>query len=109
MASFERYTATGVGSVATTVHTSDASDAAQADIVIGLSISNSGLTAATASAYITSGSSDVHLARDIVIPSGGAVEVIQGKVVLDNGDIVKVKASAGQVDVWLSVLDNASA
>jgi hypothetical protein len=28
---------------------------------------------------------------------------------LDNNDVVKVKASAGQVDVWLSVLDNAAA
>lgn len=110
MAAFERYHASGVGSTETTVHTSDASSADQADIAIGMSISNSGLTQATASAYITpSGSSDVYLARDIIIPSGGSVEVIQGKIVLDNNDAVKVKASAGQVDVWLSVLDNATA
>ena len=43
------------------------------------------------------------------IPQSGAVEVIQGKIVLDNTDVVKVKVSSGQVDVWLSVLDNASA
>ncbi len=110
MASFERYYSSGVTSAETTIHTSNASDAAQADIVIGMTISNSGLSEATASAYISgAGATDVYLARDVVIPKSGSVEVVQGKIVLDNTDIVKVKASAGQVDVWLSVLDNAAA
>ena len=110
MASFERYYSSGISGAETTIHTSNASDAAHADIVIGMTISNSGLTNATASAYISgAGTSDVYLARDLSIPKSGSVEVIQGKVVLDNTDVVKVKASTGQVDCWLSVLDNASA
>ena len=113
MASFERYYSTGITELtagATTVHTSDASDAAQADIIIGLTISNTGTSTATASAFISgAGSTDIYLGKDMSIPQSGAVEVIQGKIVLDNTDVVKVKVSSGQVDVWLSVLDYASA
>lgn len=112
MASFERYYATGITELtgATTVHTSNASDASQADIVIGMTISNTGSVTASVSAYISgAGSTDVYLAKEISIPQSGSVEIIQGKIVLDNNDVVKLKTHSGQVDVWLSVLDNASA
>ena len=109
MASFERYHASNITSVQT-IHTSNASDAAQADILIGMTMSNTGLSNASVSAYITAGSDgDRYLAKDISIPKSGSVEVIQGKVVLDNNDVVKVKSTGSQVDCWLSVLDNASA
>ena len=112
MASFERYYATGITELtgATIVHTSNASDASQADIVIGMTISNTGSVTASVSAYISgAGSTDVYLVKEISIPQSGSVEIIQGKIVLDNNDVVKLKTHSGQVDVWLSVLDNASA
>ena len=109
MASFERYYSTGITS-ATTIHTSNASDSAQADIIIGMTISNTGMSNATVSAYISgAGATDVHLCKDVLIPKSGSIEVIQGKIVLDNTDVVKVETSTSQVDCWLSVLDNASA
>ena len=112
MASFERYYATGITelSAATTVHTSNASDATQADIVIGMTITNTGTTTASVSAYISgAGSTDVYLGKEIQIPQSGSLEIIKGKIVLDNTDVVKVKVHSGQADVWLSVLDDASA
>ena len=108
MASFERYTKNDVTSVQT-VHTSNASDAAQADILIGFSIANTHASStATVDAYINDGSNDIYLAKGAQIPAGGAIEVIQGKIVIDNNDAVKVSSDVA-VDCWLSVLDNASA
>ena len=112
MASFERYTKNNVTD-AQIIHTSDASDAAQADIVIGFSIANKHSSwTATVDAYITVGSAtpdeDIYLVTGLKIPAGGASEIIQGKIVLDNEDVVKVKSDVA-VDVWLSVLDSATA
>lgn len=109
MASFERYTANSV-TTASTVHTSNASDASQADILIGFSIANTHASStATVDAYINlNGGNDIHLVKGAQIPAGGAIEVIQGKIVLDNNDAVKVSSDVA-VDCWLSVLDNASA
>ena len=73
MASFERYYSKGIESTPTIVHTSNASDSAQADIVIGMLLSNSGLVASTASAYINgAGTTKVYLCRDLSIPVGGS-------------------------------------
>jgi len=110
MASFERYYAAGIESTPTVVHTSNASDSAQADIIIGLLLSNSGLATATVSAYVVgAGETNVYLCRDISVPAGGSTEVVQGKIVLNNTDAVNVVSSSGSIDCWLSVLDNASA
>jgi ApbE superfamily uncharacterized protein (UPF0280 family) len=110
MASFERYYKSDIGSGEQTVHTSNASDSSQADIIIGMLLSNSGLATATASAYVDAGGdTKVYLCRNISIPSGGSVEIVQGKIVLANLDEVKAVCSSGAIDCWLSVLDNASA
>ena len=78
------------------------------DIVIGFSIANAGSSTATVNAYVNDGTNDIHLAKSAKIPVGGAIEIIQGKLVLDNNDNVYVSSDVA-VDVWLSVLDNASA
>ena len=110
MASFERYYSKGIESTPTTIHTSNASDSTQADIVIGMLLSNSGLVASTASAYIPgAGTTKVYLCRDLSVPVGGSAEIVQGKIVLNNTDTVEVVCSDGSIDCWLSVLDNASA
>ena len=113
MASFERHTAKEITNVPFTVHASNAYGSYVADIVIGLVIANSGSTNATASAYVKKGTADtadkVYLAKGFALPIGGSVEVIQGKVVLNNEDELTVIAETGQVDAWLSMLDNASA
>ena len=112
MASFERYYSAGLiqGASATTIHTSNASDSAKADIVIGMLLSNAGSSTATASAYIDGGgSTQIYLCKEISIPVGGSSEIIQGKIVLDNTDAVKAVCTSGKIDVWLSVLDDAQA
>ena len=115
MASFERYFANQITqpdfgpNSATTIHTSDASNTVQSDIIIGLLLSNSGSVSATASAYIQSGSTDIYLVKDISLPVGNSTELVQGKIVLNDGDSLKVICSVGQVDAWLSCLDSAAA
>lgn len=107
MATFNRYTSNDVTSAAS-IHQSNASSATEADICIGFSIANAGSSTATVNAYVNDGTNDIHLAKNAKIPVGGAIEIIQGKLVLDNNDNVFVSSDVA-VDVWLSVLDNASA
>lgn len=107
MATFNRYTSNGV-TTATSIHQSNASDASQADIIIGFSIANAHTATVTVDAYVHDGTNNIYLCKQATIPVGGAIEVINGKIVLDNNDNVYV-TSDNAVDVWLSVLDNASA
>ena len=49
---------------------------------------------------------DVYLVKDLPIPNGSSFELIEGKVVLETGDIVKVESdTASSLDVALSVLE----
>ena len=115
MASFERYFASQITqpdfgeTEATVIHTSDASVTTQSDIIIGLLLSNSGSVTATAAAYISSGSTDIYIVKDISVPVGGSIELVQGKIILNDGDALKVICTVGQVDSWLSCLDSAAA
>jgi len=103
MALFKRYSADGITGV-TTVHASDATAGTNADIIIGCNIANTHSATVTVDVLVGA----IYLAKSVSIPVGGSVEIIQGKVVLENGDILKVTPSAS-VDVWVSVLDGATA
>lgn len=103
MATFARYfkkDVTTVQSVRAT--TSD-------DILIGLNVANTAATAgnvATVDIYVTEvdSSTDIYIAENIKIPGGGNIEVVDGKIVLKTGDILKV-VSDENVDVWASILE----
>lgn len=103
MALFKRYTADGITS-ATNIHTSDATANTNADIIIGCNISNT--HSATVSVDVKVGS--IFLAKSVQIPVGGSVEIIQGKVVMENGDVLSVTPD-NAVDVYVSILDGATA
>ena len=112
MASFSRTPSNTITSE-TDVFTCSSSSTTEADIVIGLSIANAGTATATVTARITDAASPTpalkgHLVKSVKIPAGGSIELIQGKVVLDDGDIVRVTSDVA-VDVWLSTLNGASA
>ena len=92
-----------------------AGTSANADVVIGLRITNTTAAAITASAHILSGGQTYYLVGGATtatmgadIPVGGSLVVINGdidKVVMTTADVIKVDAT-GAVDVICSCLEN---
>lgn len=104
-------TDTGIGTSLTSVFTCPASTEST---VIGLSVSNIVSSQILVDVQLdasgrTSGAEDaVYLVKGAPIPVGGSLVVIGGdqKVVLEPGDIIKVKSdTASSADVLLSHLD----
>jgi len=82
-------------------------------VIIGLTISNVKGASVTADAQIVTASSsgenadNVYLVKTIPLPTGSSIEIMAGnKIVLEAGDIVKVKSSVSDgVDALLSIME----
>ena len=82
-------------------------------VIIGLTIANVKGASVTADAQIVTASSsgenadNVYIAKSIPLPSGSSIEIMAGnKIVLEAGDIVKVKSSVSDgVDALLSIME----
>jgi len=81
-------------------------------VVVGGMLNNKSGSDITADVQIVTSSSsgenadDVYLVKAVPIPTGSSLEIIEGKVVLETGDIIKVLASAGSaLDVAFSVME----
>ena len=96
MSAFNRYEATSAG----TVYTANSTD-----VIIGILVS---CTHATTTAKVDLTLSGTSLATDLLIPPGGSVELVQGKIVAEAGDALVLAVDAGTVAVYVSVLDSAS-
>ena len=100
---FRRYTSNDVGTSAATLFTANSYDT-----VVGISVANITTSAVTASVYINDGSNDIYLIRNCPIPSGSALQVLDGgaKFVVQSGDALKVISdTASSLDVWVSAVD----
>ena len=100
---FRRYTNNNVGTAAVTSFTADSFDT-----VVGISVANITASAVTASVYINDGTDDIYLIKDAPIPSGSALQVLDGgaKFVVQSGDALKVISdTASSLDVWVSAVD----
>ena len=100
---FRRYTSNDVGTSAATLFTADSYDT-----VVGISVANVTASAVTASVYINDSSNDIYLVKDVSIPSGSALQVLDGgaKFVVQSGDALKVISdTASSLDVWVSTVD----
>ena len=100
---FRRYTSNDIGTAAATLFTADSYDT-----VVGISVANITVSAVTASVYINDGSNDIYLVKDAPIPSGSALQVLDGgaKFVVQSGDALKVISdTASSLDVWVSAVD----
>tara|TARA_R100000388_G_scaffold85034_1_gene64137 strand:+ start:394 stop:756 length:363 start_codon:yes stop_codon:yes gene_type:complete len=83
-------------------------DPGKAQIMIGCMVSNIKTTSITATVSVRNGATSTRLIKDVSIPAGDSVEVVQGKVVMVAGDEIEVSAnSASAVDCVVSVLKNA--
>ena len=49
---------------------------------------------------------DVYLIKNVSIPYGSSLEIVEGKIVMQAGDVIKVESdTAASIDVALSVLE----
>jgi hypothetical protein len=117
---FKRFTVssvnTSVGDSASAVYTvpAGAGSTALESIVIGITLANKTSTGVTASVFLDNytGSNDVYIVKDAIIPAGSSLEVMSGnKIVLQNsgsaGDVVRVSSgTATAIDATLSVLED---
>ena len=70
---FRRYTSNDVGTGAATLFTADSYDT-----VVGISVANITASAVVASVYINDGSNDIYLVKDVTIPAGSSLQVLDG-------------------------------
>ena len=81
-------------------------------VLIGCNVANTHTATITVDvALITDGSPDTiaYIAKDVAIPSGGNVELVDGKIVIDS-DSTKIHARCSidtKADIIVSVLENA--
>lgn len=101
---FKRQTSNSIGSTYTTVYTVPVSTTC---VVIGGVVSNTGSTTVNTEIAMNDGTNDINLTgADTPIPAGTALSFIDGKVVLQAGDVIKAKGSvANQLDVILSIME----
>jgi len=103
---FRRYTANNVGTSATSVVASNSYDT-----VIGISVANITASSIAVDVYINDGANDIYLVKGAPIPSGSALQVIDGgaRFVLQNNDTLYVQSdTAASADVWVSAVDDIS-
>ena len=103
---FRRYTENAVG--ATPVDIPDGSDFDTYDTIIGISVANIVGSTINVDVYINDGSNNIYLVKTAPIPSGGALQLLDGgaKVVVQSGDrMYVVSDTASSADVWVSAVD----
>ena len=107
---FKLKTDTAVGTALTTIYTVPASTTT---IIIGCLLANIHASAQVkANVQIvtaaTSGENgdNVFLIKSVPVPFGSSLEIVEGKIVMQAGDIIKVESdTAASIDVALSVLE----
>jgi hypothetical protein len=83
-------------------------DAGKKAIMVGCMICNRLTTSVEATVAVRNVATVVYLTKSLTIPAGDAIEIVQGKVVLEAGDEIQVSSNqAGAVDCVLSILKNA--
>jgi biopolymer transport protein ExbD len=96
---FKNYTSASVGTSPVTTYTVPSSTTS---VTIGLTISNT----TTSQIKIDVQAAGVYVVKDAPIPSGSALSVLDGKVILEAADTVVVTSdTATSADVILSVLE----
>jgi len=103
---FRRYTSNNVGTSPATVLTANSYDT-----VIGISVANVTASTIAVDVFINDGANDIYLVKGAPIPSGSALQVIDGgaRFVMQNSDVLKVQSdTASSADVWVSAVDDIS-
>jgi hypothetical protein len=103
---FRRYQARNIGTSASTMFTSNSYDT-----VIGINVANVTTSSINISCYVTTGGSDYYVAKDVPVPVGSAIQLLDGgaKMVVESGDALKIVSdTATSADAWVSTVDDIS-
>lgn len=96
---FKNYTSASVGTGATTTYTVPSSTTS---VMIGCNLANTSASQVKVDVQVAG----VYLAKDIPIPAGSALSVLDGKIILETTDTVVVTSdTASSCDVIVSVLE----
>jgi hypothetical protein len=87
---FKSYLASATGTSPVTVRTVAANTQT---VAVGINLANILTTQITASAYVSRGGTDFYIIKDAPIPAQGALSVLDGKIILEAADAVKVVAN----------------
>ena len=83
-------------------------DSGKAQIMVGCMVSNRLTVSTNVTVALRKVSTITYLCKALAIPAGDAIEIVQGKIVMEAGDEIEVSASAASaVDCVVSVLKNA--
>ena len=103
---FERHIARATGTSGATIFTADGDDA-----VVSLRLTNIHSGTIVVDCFVTTGGNDYYLIKQVSIPSGSSLELIDGgsRFVLASGDALKVDTdTASSLDTWCSVVGDIS-
>ena len=103
---FKRYIERNIGTSA--VDIPDGSNFDSNDTIIGINLANITSNTINVDVYIQNSSNNYYLVKNAPIPSGSALQVMDGgaKVVVQNGDRLYIKSdTATSLDAWVSVVD----
>ena len=96
---FKNYTAGSIGTIPTTVYTVAS---ATTSILIGVNLANTTASQITVSAQLGT----TYIVKDAPIPSGGALSVLEGKIIAEAADTIVVTSdTASSCDAIISVLE----
>ncbi len=115
-AAFDSAGDVAIGTSAVSVLTGAADTSLPYDAIIGIRLANITTNIIKADIWIASttasgGAADSYLAKDVPIPAGSSLELIDGgsKVVMAAGDVLKVKAdTASSLNCWVSYIKGIS-
>ena len=96
---FKNYTSASVGTGATTTYTVPSSTTS---VMIGCNLANT----TTSQIKVDVQAAGVYVVKDVPIPSGSSLSVLDGKIILETTDTVVVTSdTASSCDVIVSVLE----
>tara|TARA_B100001123_G_C15134531_1_gene956774 strand:- start:752 stop:1078 length:327 start_codon:yes stop_codon:yes gene_type:complete len=103
---FERHIARATGTSGATIFTADGDDA-----IVSLRLTNIHSGTIVVDCFVTTGGNDYYLIKQVSIPTGSSLELIDGgsRFVLASGDALKVDTdTASSLDTWCSVVGDIS-
>ena len=96
---FKNYTSAAVGTSEVTTYTVPS---ATTGVVIGCNVAN----ITSGQIRVTVKAAGVHIVKDVPIPANTAISVLDGKIIVETTDTVKVTSdTASSADVIVSVLE----
>ena len=106
---FRRYLERNIGTTA--VDIPDGANFDTYDTIVGINLANVAATSISASVYITNSSLNYYIIKNVTIPVGSSLQVLDGgaKFVVQSGDrLFIISDTASSIDAIVSVVDDIS-